>query len=40
MVLEVGEGVDSNAGIVENVKEEAQDAIEKEQSEQERAFRK
>lgn len=27
--LEVGEGVDSNAGTIENVKKEAQDAIEK-----------
>lgn len=37
MVLEVG-GVDGNAGIVENVKKEAQNAIEKEQSEQERVL--
>lgn len=38
MILEVGESVDSNAGTVENVKKEAQDAIEKKgQSEQERA---
>lgn len=29
MVLEIGEGVDSNAGTIENVKKEAQDAVEK-----------
>lgn len=29
MALEVGEGVVSNAGTVENVKKEAQDAVEK-----------